>query len=99
MHAANYVVDGAHSPAESRYYAQMFLPMNRGGRGLPRPILNARVEIPPDFRALAGKRYFIADFLFPKQALAIEFDGGYHWTGDNRLNDNVRDLIFLRQGI
>lgn len=91
--AARLVAGNSRSPAESRFFIRMFLPSARGGYGLPWPELNVERSLPPDIRALAGVGKYVCDFYYPHKRLAIEFDGGYHWNGAQRLDDNLRELV------
>ena len=97
--AAQYIIDGSRSPAESRVYIIFCLPAKRGGYGLPRPVLNETIPLPEHLRNLCGSPYYIADFYYPNHGLVVEFDGHYHWEGNVRMDDNVRDLIFRELGI
>lgn len=91
--AAKLVAANSRSPAESRHYAQLFMPKRRGGYGLPRPLLNMPVPLSKDLMLLAGRSEYVCDFLYLRKRLAIEYDGGYHWNGEQRLDDNLRELI------
>ena len=75
------------------------LPVRLGGYGLPRPELNARIDLPAELRALAQKDYYLCDMYYPAHHLAIEYDGGYHWQGSQRMDDNTRQLILEACGI
>lgn len=91
--AAKLVGANAYSPAEARHYIQLFTPTRRGGYGLPRPLLNVSVPLPRELSMLARRADYICDFFYPEARLAIEYDGGYHWNGEQRLDDNLRELI------
>ena len=95
--AARYVLDRSRSPGESRLYILLCLPVKMGGYGLPKPKLNVRIDLPEELWELAGTDHFICDLYYP--GLAIEYDGGYHWEGEQRMSDNLRQLILEKMGI
>lgn len=45
------------------------------------------------------QRRFYCDMFFPQQRVAIEFDGGYHSDNQQRMDDNLRELILDKAGI
>lgn len=96
LQAARYVADNSRSPGESRLYILLCLPVRLGGYGLPRPTLNARIDLPDELRAMTGARFYRCDLFFPGKRLAIEYDGGYHEESGQRMADNMRELM-LRQ--
>ena len=97
--AAQYVLDGSRSPAESRLYIILCLPTKRGGYGLIKPELNVKIPLPKHLQDICGSPYYIADFYYPHHGLVVEYEGHYHWEGNARMDDNVRDLIFRELGI
>jgi len=97
--AARHLVGNAHSPAESRYFIRLYTSAKRGGYGFPKPLLNARLPLPPDLQQLTGRTEYVIDFLHPKQHLGVEYDGGYHWNDEQRLADNLRELVLNELGI
>jgi ATP-dependent DNA helicase RecG len=42
---------------------------------------------------------YIVDFYFPRSLVAIEVDGGYHETAEQRRKDQIKDKALRRQGI
>ena len=99
VYAARFVVDNSRSPGESRLYLLICLPVNLGGYGLPRPLLNVRLKIPEELRRIVGSDHYVCDLYYPGASLAIEYDGGYHWDGEQRMDDNLRELILNTLGI
>lgn len=96
--AAQYVAANSHSPGESRCHERLFIPSTHGGYTLPCPLLNVTIELPPDLQRVAGMRNYVLDFLYSKEHLVVEYDGGYHWNGEQRLDDNLRELILNTLG-
>lgn len=97
--AARYIADNSRSPAETRLYILLCLLVRYGGFGLPQPLLNARIAIPPELQSIAGKHCYLCDQYYPEGRLAVEFDGAYHWQGGQRMDDNLRELILGKLGI
>jgi len=60
---------------------------------MPQPMLNVEMPLSREMQELTGVERYVFDFLYPEQHLVIEYDGGYHWNGENRLDDNLRELI------
>lgn len=97
--AARRIQPNAFSPGESRYAIRLFSPVKRGGYGLPPAFMNVPIPLPERLRRITGRGDYIIDFYYPKEQLAIEFDGGYHWNGKQRLDDNLRELVLNDLGI
>jgi hypothetical protein len=102
--AARFVIDGSRSPCESRLYIVLCLPTRLGGYGLPRPLLNYRIDLPKHLWEVAGTDRYYVDFYYPGEMYAgitqaVEFDGGYHWQGNQRMRDNVRQILLEEMGI
>ena len=102
--AARFVIDGSRSPGESRLYIVLCLPTRLGGYALPKPLLNYRIDIPRHLWEAAGTDRYYVDFFYPGEMYAgitqaVEFDGGYHWQGNQRMRDNVRQILLEEMGI
>ena len=97
--ASRFIADGSRSPGESRLYILLCLPVRLGGYGLPRPILNARIDLPEELQRITGAQHYRCDLYYEDPGLAIEYDGGYHWEGEQRMDDNTRQLILETLGI
>ena len=98
VYAVQFIVDGSRSPGESRLYILLCLPVKLGGYGLPKPELNVRLDVPPKLQRICGKQHVVCDLLYRKEKLVIEYDGGYHWEGEQRMDDNIRDLVLGEMG-
>ena len=73
------------------------LPIGVGGCGLPAPLLNVRLEIPPDLRAAIKKPYVVVDLCWLDQRIILEYDS-YRWhttpaamDSDSTRNEGLRD--------
>lgn len=75
--AVPWVLDNAYSSREAVIALEQCLPPKRGGRGYPRPILNAEISVPPSMRHLVARDTFTPDVYWP-ELLDVEYDGGYH---------------------
>ena len=97
--ASRYILDNARSPGESRLCILLCLPVKMGGYGFPRPLLNARIDLPSSSWAYAGTDHYICDLYYPENRLAIEYDGGYHEDSRQRDSDSVRETLIKETGI
>lgn len=89
-HALRHAVEGSRSPMETREYLLMCLPKNMGGFGLPRPLMNGRVELTQTEQRKARRQHFECDLLWPEQRVVVEYDG--HDDHASRL-DRARDAM------
>lgn len=103
--ALAYVVDGSRSPMETVLVLFLILPVELGGCGLPRPLLNARVEIPPSLQRALGKPYLVVDLCWPELGIIFEYDSyEFHSTpsqvdSDAVRNEGLRDLGWMVRSI
>jgi len=44
------------------------------------------------------QKFYIADFFFKQYNLIIELDGGYHYTGEQKIKDDLRSMHLRRAG-
>ena len=97
--AVRFVMDNSRSPGESRLYILLCLPLSYGGYGLPKPLLNFRIDLTDELKEIAGWDRYYVDMYYHRKRLAIEYDGGYHWMGEQRMDDNLRELILKKMNI
>lgn len=103
--ALAYVVDDSRSPMETVLVLFLILPVELGGCGLPRPLLNARVEIPPSLQRALGKPYLVVDLCWPELGVIFEYDSyEFHSTpsqvdSDAVRNEGLRDLGWMVRSI
>lgn len=87
------------SPAETRLFLLLTLPRRLFGYGLPRPLLNQRIEIPPDAQLRLGCDYLIVDFLFREHRLVVEYDSRtFHGTVARLDHDDDRREVLQDMG-
>ena len=103
--ALAYVVEGSRSPMETVVVLLFTLPVELGGCGLPRPVLNCRIEIPPSLQLALGKPYLTVDLCWPEWRIILEYDS-YLWHGgreqqdaDNPRNEGLRDLGWMVRSV
>ena len=84
---ARFLADGSASPMETRLYLLLCLPRMRGGYNLSCPELNAELILPEKEQLMLGQRLVRPDFLWRKEKVILEYDGGYH----NEQNQTIRD--------
>lgn len=95
--ALGHVVAGSRSPMETIVVLVFTLPVELGGCGLPSPLLNVRLEIPPELQRAIGKPYVVVDLCWPDQLIILEYDS-YLWhssalavDSDSTRNEGLRD--------
>jgi very-short-patch-repair endonuclease len=44
------------------------------------------------------QKFYIADFFFKQYNLIVEIDGGYHYTGEQKIKDDLRSMHLRRAG-
>lgn len=86
--AASYIVDGAASPAESTIATLLCLGAEHGGMGLPKPEMNAVIDIPSHLQGLTGKRFVRADLLWRESRVVVEYDSDWAHGNSRALNDD-----------
>ncbi|MCH4083636.1 MAG: endonuclease domain-containing protein [Olsenella sp.] len=91
--------EGARSPAEVLLYLFLSLPRSMFGYGLPRPLLNQRIEIDRDAQLRLGAEYLVVDLLFADQKLVIEYDSrAFHNTPTRLDHDDDRREVLQEMG-
>lgn len=82
-----FAVEGIASPEEARVAALLFLPARLGGKGLPIPDANRKVETPESQLPIVR----VADYYWHRWRLILEYDSDAHHSGTEKLGlDNVR---------
>ena len=76
--AAKYVLDNDASPMESAVYLLLCLPRHLGGRGLPKPLFNVKVNVTTS--TTTTSRY--PDLYWPTRALDVEYQSDQDHSGD-----------------
>ena len=93
--------DGSASPMETALALMLTLPVDFGGFGLERPLLNREVDVSPLRGTLSDRDAVTPDFLWPGQGVALEYDSSeFHARrGEGRLGgDAVRANILTATG-
>lgn len=85
LRATRYILENAASPAETRLAMTLFMPRNLGGFGLPRPVLNHRIDLSRRDRKISGRRFFKCDIYWPSHRLGVEYDSDLAHTGSARI--------------
>lgn len=73
--AGEMAYDNAASPMETTLALMLTFPVEMGGFGLPRPVLNWEVSIDPLERDLASQDGIIADLCWAEQRVIVEYYG------------------------
>lgn len=94
--ALRWVFEGSRSPMETSTALLLSVSRRMGGYGLPRPVLNQRVELSKSAAALAGAPYYVVDLYYPRRNVAIEYLGrAYHKNVDR---DVTREYALRDEG-
>lgn len=83
--AAQRVITGSASPAETRLAMMLSMPCRLGGAGLPSPVLNHRISLSSYQQRLLQRRYFLCDLYWPEKQLAVEYDSDSFHIGPDRI--------------
>lgn len=98
--AAKYAVDNAASPREAAAALLLSMPMNLGGYGLHKPLLNKRIELSDKQQHYYNRPYITADMLWEKERVAVEYDSdAFHTLRSEIANDSRRRKTFEGLGI
>lgn len=98
--AARLAFDGSASPMETALALLFALPVEYGGFGLPRPVLNKPIDVSGYRGALSDRDQVSPDFLWPEMRVALEYDSGeFHFRDEKDAGtDAVRANILTALG-
>lgn len=96
--ALKYVVDGSRSPMETMVYMLLCLPVLLGGYGLPKPEMNATIQLDDEARAIAHRSYCLGDLCWPDYKLDVEYHGKVHVGAMQMKSDIGRELGIEHMG-
>lgn len=71
----NLAFDRAASPFETVLALLLTLPVDMGGFGLPRPVLNQKIALAPGLRGLCSQDSMTIDLCWEEKRLALEYEG------------------------
>lgn len=92
--ALAHVIGNAASPAETQVTMKLTLPCRLGGYGLPKPILNHRIDLSSRARKLATRSYHEADLCWPDAKLILEYD-----SDSEHLNPTTHAEDAIKRGV
>lgn len=91
--------EGSRSPAETMLYLLLCLPRSMFGYGLPKPLLNQRIDLPRTAQARLRKEYLLVDLLFSDEGLVVEYDSNaFHDTPAKLDRDDDRRAVLQDMG-
>lgn len=93
---ARHLLANSASPAETQIAALLTLPKNKGGFGLPKPLLNMPLEVRGEAARLTHKHKLIGDAVWPDKKLIVEYDGKQDHLGPAKLAEDVERRDALR---
>ena len=65
------------------------LPCNLGGFGLPRPVLNHRLNLTRSEQVVAGRSFVKCDLYWENGNLGVEYDSDREHTGSDRISSDA----------
>ncbi|MBR5260424.1 MAG: DUF559 domain-containing protein [Eggerthellaceae bacterium] len=95
--ALAFIEPGSASPRETGLAMMLSLPVKMGGYGLPKPLLNKRIDLGKDAKPYWSERNAF-DLVWPKEKLIVEYDGKCHSEHDLRSRDSLRRDASLLAG-
>lgn len=98
LRALRYVAEASRSPMETMTYMLLCLPPMIGGYGLPKPIINAHIDLDDEGKAIARRSYCEGDICWQKEKLNIEYHGEVHVGAQNMKRDVGRTLGIEHMG-
>lgn len=97
--AVHWMLAKAASPRECALGLVLHLPPRFGGYGLPQPLLNEPVSLTGADKRLADRSYYVADLLWQKQQVIVEYDSdAFHLTSASHHHDSVRRAVLEDAG-
>ncbi|MCH3967974.1 MAG: hypothetical protein PHR15_00220 [Atopobiaceae bacterium] len=104
--ALAHVVDGSASPKEAQAEMLFSLPRSWGGRGLPRPVMNARFPVPGHLRRPGDSAYVVCDICWPVRLggsvlyVAVEYQStAWHVGAEKLAADSRRRNLLESMGV
>lgn len=83
--AARLMLDNAASPMEAELAMMLSLPNRLGGYGLPKPVLNYRLDTKGPLSKNLRRRTIVVDVAWPAKKLALEYDSDQFHTGAEKI--------------
>ncbi|RRF89631.1 MAG: DUF559 domain-containing protein [Coriobacteriaceae bacterium] len=87
--------EGSRSPAETLLYLLLCIPRSMFGYGLPKPLLNRRIDISRDAQMRLRTEYVVVDLLFEDERLVVEYDSRSFHNSPVKLDhdDDRREVL------
>ena len=87
--------EGSRSPAETTIYLLLSMPREMFGYGLPRPLLNQRIDLAPTAQTRLRREYLLVDLLFADERLVVEYDSRAFHNAPAKLDsdDDRREVL------
>ncbi len=98
MRAIKYVANGSRSPMETMVYMLLCLPVVLGGYGLPKPEMNASIQLDEAARVVAHRSHCEGDLCWSDAQLDIEYHGDVHVGATQMKSDVGRELGIEHMG-
>lgn len=96
---ARHSMDNSASPRETALAAMLSLPRRLGGWGCPRPELNVEIGLSESAAHQCGRSYLVADLLYRRAKLDIEYQGKeWHTADEGRSRDEARQNALMQMG-
>lgn len=86
----NYVPTNSSSPMETALALLLAFPVKWGGYGFETPQLNRKIDLPLKAQLATGRHYYLADLLWEKEKLIVEYDSDAFHTGHDKIASDAR---------
>ena len=94
--AMRFVIGNSRSPMESDLAAALSLPVQRGGFGLPRPLLNYLVPLEAEAQRLHDASHCKVDLYWPEANFGFEYDSRARHSGNEKHGNDVSRMLALK---
>ena len=99
LDVCRFVKENSRSPMETREYLLACLPKRLGGYALPTPELNVCIDLSPEERRAAKRKYIECDMCWEKQKVVVEYDGhDDHESREDRYRDALKRNLLIARG-
>ncbi|OUO87615.1 hypothetical protein B5F40_13365 [Gordonibacter sp. An230] len=90
LRALRYARDRSASPMESALAMMLCMPYSLGGYGVPYPLFNYHVDVPPSMRGMVDRAYCECDLCWPESRLCVEYDSRLHHADAEKQEEDAR---------
>ena len=94
-----WILENSRSPKESQLAIASVLPRSRGGYGMPRPLLNQKLDVPASVIPVLGSPTIIPDLHWPSKKIVLEYDSNSEHTHQTANHDARKRSAYRMMGL